>query len=660
MRQDIQFLRGIAVLAVLLYHSDVVPLAGGYLGVDIFFVISGYLITRNIVSDLDRGRFSFTDFYTRRARRLLPAAYCTLIVTTLLASKVLTEDRWQDFVAQLLGAITFTANFVLPFQSGYFETAAETKPLLHMWSLSVEEQYYLLAPMTLWLLSPRWRVAALASLFIASLALCMVLVSTKFTYWRLPEVDSQQLAFFMLPARAWEMLAGSLLAVLALRHPGVGASRWLKLLALTLLCALCAAPTDTVHPRADAILTVALTSTLIAGSGQWLGGSAPVRVIALIGDWSYSLYLVHWPLFALATSAFLGQVPAVVRVSLTFLSVGLAYLQYTFVERRFRQRGAVKQQARLPMLKALIAGTITAACLPWVLAPFRLQASPDAYSYLHQRNRGLSAHCAAGGAIDDATACSTSPTPQVALWGDSYAMHLVPGLLASPGLGSTMIQITKAACAPVLGVASIDQNYDDEWARTCLQFNDRALALVMRTESVRSVILSSPFSGYLDVGLRKVFINGRTQTVDRQVVLERFIETVRQIQAGGKAVILVAPPPRPGFNVGACWEQVGLGLAMLGRKDCNFDLAEHLQYQRGIIDGLNEVARRTGASVVWFDGLLCHQGKCSTASLDGASLYMDAGHLSVQGSKHLVPQLGLDRLAMPQHVGARQAAAEAR
>lgn len=181
-RQDIQLLRGVAVLAVLLYHSKLVPVAGGYLGVDIFFVISGFLITKNIVTDISLKKFSFLDFYSRRARRLLPAAYFTLVVTTLLASKILTEERWSDYIAQLLGTVTFTANFALSRQTGYFETAAETKPLLHMWSLSVEEQYYFLAPLVLALLRPRWRVAALLMLALVSFTLCVVTISSRFTY----------------------------------------------------------------------------------------------------------------------------------------------------------------------------------------------------------------------------------------------------------------------------------------------------------------------------------------------------------------------------------------------------------------------------------------------------------------------------------------------
>ncbi len=640
-RQDIQFLRGIAVLAVLLYHAEVVPLAGGYLGVDIFFVISGYLITRNIVQDLKRGRFSFSDFYFRRARRLLPAAYATLIVTTLLASKVLTEDRWHDFVAQLIGTVTFTANIVLPFQSGYFETAAATKPLLHTWSLSVEEQYYLLAPLLLWLLRPSWRIATLSVLAAVSFTLCAALVSDRLVYWRVPEIDSQQFAFFMLPTRAWEMLVGSLLACLPHSGSRFPVPRVAKVCAFVALLAICALPMDSVHPRGDALAAVLLTAFLIAGSSTWLGASLAVRTIAKVGDWSYSLYLVHWPLFALATSAYLGQVPTSVRVSLLGLSLVLAYLQYTYVEQRFRHRSEVRGRGRTSWL---IAASLAVAALPHALASVRLTADPRTVAYLHERNRGLSAACASGIGVTDPQACSTSPQPRVAVWGDSYAMHLVPGLLALEPVGPSMIQITKAACAPIPGVASLDENYDEAWARGCLAFNDRAIELLRRIPSIRYVIMSSPYAGYLNAGDLKLFIDGEATTGDQSIALSKLVRTVQALQADGKVIILVAPPPKTGFDIGACHEQRSLGLLVLGREHCDVDTREYLTSQRAIIDAITDVGRQTGAQVVWFDALLCSDGICKTTAPDGSSLYRDQGHLSTRGSTWAVPRLGINSL----------------
>lgn len=622
-RTDIQVLRGIAVLAVVLYHARVVPLAGGYLGVDIFFVISGFLITGHIMQEIDRGRFSFASFYVRRARRLLPAAFCTLILTTLLASQVLTQQRWKDFVAQLLGALTFSANFVLPAQSGYFEASAETKPLLHTWSLSVEEQYYLLAPLLLVALRPRWRVAALGAIAAASLMLCVAAVSTSVSYWRVPWLYSQRFAFFMLPARAWEMLAGSLLAALAQRGMPMAPPRWVKWPAMALLCLVCYAPLDDAHPRGDALIAVLLTALLMAGDGRWIGNSAPVRAMARVGDWSYSIYLVHWPLFALAAGAYLGRVPVGVRLGLLGLSIALAALQYRFVEQPFRLRRGPGPQ----IVWRFGTGAATVAALALAIGWARYPLAQDTTGEQHGAHRGLGPLCGNAGALNNLPACSTGPGPAVALWGDSYAMHLVPGLRQLAPVRFSLAQVTKPACAPVRGLTSIDPEHDALWAQDCLVFNERAFELIASMASIRYVIMSSPFQGYLDAGQLKFMRSGRQETVDRNAAIEELTATLKGLIARGKTPILVSPPPRPGFDVGTCREQQRSGLLVLGRANCDFTRAEYMAHQRAVLDGLLEVSRRAGVEVVWLDKPLCAaNGVCRTALDDGTSVYKDDGH----------------------------------
>jgi len=162
-------LRGLAVLVVVLYHSDLGLLSQGYLGVDVFFVLSGFLITSIILKALDSNNFLFSEFYLRRAKRLLPALYSTLLFTTLLSLAFLTNQQWIEYLDQLNGALTFTANMVLPSQTGYFESASEGKPLLHIWSLSLEEQYYFLLPIALYILPKNYRLIGISTFAILSL-----------------------------------------------------------------------------------------------------------------------------------------------------------------------------------------------------------------------------------------------------------------------------------------------------------------------------------------------------------------------------------------------------------------------------------------------------------------------------------------------------------
>lgn len=640
-RNDIQFLRGFAVLSVLFYHADIIPLLGGYLGVDIFFVISGYLITSIILRDIDNGTFSFSGFYLRRAKRLLPAAYNTLIFTTLLSYAFLTVPQWTDYIKQLIGAVTFTANLVLPFQTGYFENAAEGKPLLHTWSLSVEEQYYLTIPFLIYLIPSKWRGWALLVGAVISLIACLTFVSFPFTYWRLPTIDSQTIAFFSLPTRAWEMLVGSLLAWKS-SNSILAVPRKYKFAALLLIIVVTCFPIDSIHPRGDAVLVVLATAIILAGEKDWLPVNMVSRTMAKVGDFSYSLYLVHWPLFAFAHNAYLGDPPPLLKFALLLSAIALGYMQYQLVEQRFRYGWRANQKKTFQWLAG--------ASLLVIVAPIpAVMGKQD--QILEPSFLGLNSACALGkGSVGKELfahpeICMTGKEPIFAVWGDSYAMHLIPGLRKDPRIGDSMIQITKSACAPIIGIASIDANYDEKWASGCLKFNDDAIKFLQNHDSIKYVIMSSPFGGYFDDGVLSQFHHGKQITGNRSIAIEQFVITINKLRAIGKFAIVVAPPPAADFNIGECWGRVQSGLPVYGRSDCNIRAEEYRANQRGIINGLLEAQNRTQVDIVWMDKVLCKESVCRT-SINNTSIYRDGGHLSVSGSEWVMPQLNLTDRAL--------------
>jgi peptidoglycan/LPS O-acetylase OafA/YrhL len=640
MRQDIQFLRGFAVLAVVLYHAKILSIPGGFLGVDIFFVISGFLITSIIFRDLDLGKFSFKEFYIRRAKRLLPATYCTLIFTSLIGYMLLTKNQWNDYILQLLGTVTFSANIFLPFQTGYFENSADSKPLLHTWSLSLEEQYYLLIPLFLFILTPKLRGWLLAAGSIISLTLCFYLVSFPFTYWRLPTIDSNTIAFYTLPARAWELLAGSFLAWLIHHLPLLKIHPFIKFTALIALVVSILFPIDNLHPRGDAFIVVIATAVLLIGRDDWLPLNWVTRTIVKIGDWSYSLYLVHWPLFAFAHIAYLGTVPTHVKLLLVPTSLFLSYCQFQFVEQRFR----FGWQANSKRTFQCLAGASLMVFL--IPAPAIIARHLERQSNLVdlqdplRRITGLDAVCSQGRAFLVPATCMTSAKPTVAVWGDSFAMHLMPGLMTDPRIKHSLVQITKSACAPIRGVASIDANYNESWAKDCLDFNENALKYFQNSKSIEYVILSSPFSGYFDYGKLKMFYNGRAINGERDISISQMVETIDALRRSGKHPIIITPPPMAGFDIGECWERKKEGLVVMNRSDCNFRVENYRSLRRGIIDALEEIERRTHVDMAWTDNIICGENTCNTL-INNLSIYRDGGHLTVAGSEFLIPQLNL-------------------
>lgn len=626
LRSDIQFLRGVAVLLVVIYHSGLDLFSEGYLGVDIFFVISGFLITQVILKSLDNNKFSFSGFYIRRAKRLLPALYSTLIFTTLLSVLFLTNAQWKDYLDQLIGALTFSANFVLPGQTGYFEQAAEGKPLLHIWSLSLEEQYYFLLPLFLFLLPRNYRLIGLIGLTTASLIWCFnwLYASQQEApfLWRIGDTTKYEWAFYLLPTRAWELLFGSIIAWYSLNKSHISTPRYIKYLGLSLIIAFTCISLTPTHPSYEAIIIVLSTGLLLIGTSPWLHQNVVTRAIQRVGDWSYSIYLVHWPLFSFAHLGYFGDVPQNVQIGLILLSIFLGFLQFRFIETPFRF-GKVSYIFSNWKYALLITASLASIPLLAGSHPFKGNTDFDAKRII---NQGLSSACEHAFNDDGhlKAECRSSDSPKIVVWGDSYAMHLVPGLLQN----NELIQITKSVCGPFPGLAIIDSVYSEQWAKRCIEYNQQALDYILQTKGIEFVVMSSPLSQYLTDKNLLLTLDGVSE-ISSTLLIESFSKTVNQLDSAGIKTIFVSPPPKNGKDIGECLER-RFGPAVFLGKSCTITKDDYLKHQEKVIDMLEAFSRIS--TVFRLDEKLCNDNYCET-SIGNTFLYRDKGHLSIEGSK---------------------------
>ena len=635
LRTDIQALRGFAVLIVLFYHAKISLFSAGYLGVDVFFVISGFLITRLIKNGIDSGGFHFSDFYFRRAKRLLPAAYVTFLATALLAPIFLTSTEMMDFRAQMVGAVTFTANIVLWRQSGYFEGTAELKPLLHVWSLAIEEQYYFLLPAVLVFIPRRfWLRTAMFALF-ASLILCFFMVQRKPTA-----------AFYLLPTRGWELTIGSVGALLIvgdrLQHL-LKIFFWPALITLLVLPLMLLGP---IHPGPGALLICLATLVLILREHPLLSTSAVMHGLSRVGDMSYSLYLIHWPLFAFLNNVWIGETgseqPTGIRVALIVLSLVLAYLLNRYVEVPFRQAD-IRRNIRV------IACTV-AASLGLILVTAGITqsfASTRDYAFIRRINHGFGVACEFTENFKPISECRNSDKPEILIWGDSFAMHLVPGIFGMKGGAPPIVQATRSVCGPLVGYAvQRDQGYDRKWGENCIQFNDSIVKYLKTADSVKVVVLSSPFGQFVNKDerlLRRDERDGAYRLVDAGVpeAVEGLKRTADAIRSMGKRVVVVAPPPASGFDIGRCLERIDSGLPTMGvAKGCMLDMNAYRKYMGSVLALMDALPQQVGIDVVSFDPYLCEGELCKT-NMDGTFIYRDGGHFSHEGSVFMANKMSL-------------------
>ncbi|WP_137188635.1 acyltransferase family protein [Pseudomonas asiatica] len=624
-RADIQALRGIAVALVVLEHLGMNSFKSGFLGVDIFFVISGYLITGIIASKLLDEKFSIGEFYYRRAKRLIPAAYTTVFFTCIGAYFSLDAIELENLFYQVIGSITYTTNVVLLNQAGYFDAAASSKPLLHMWSLAVEEQYYLFFPLLLLLLPARYWLMAVVCLLLASLAACFYLTPSH-----------PSAAFYLLPTRAWELLIGSVGYLLSKRLT-INIPKPLFAIALILLILLPTQGYEWPHPGGVAF-TICMATLVVLLAKNSLFEHSAFKPLVRLGDISYSLYLVHWPIIVLSQDNVYLNSEWSHKATLLAASLAAAILLYATVERTTRS-------AQISILRLTASVVLSSAILVTSQYLVINYHKPDIdFGLIRRPNYGLDKTCD-NYIFNNSPLCRTSASADTLVWGDSHAMHAIEGIKNHRPQG--IIQATFSACPPFLGTAPYNPARPDaeKVANYCIAFNDGVLSSIKSDHTIKTVILAASFWQYT-VPTNKMQTRGpeiESSTTINPTSLERVEQdlgnTIKVLQDLGKEVVVIGPAPSVGNENVSCMEQILSGkLKISDQSSCGIPFATYRQGNAGVINLLDFIENTYHIKTIRLSDAICDANNCR-AIIDGVPMYRDSGHLTYVGSAKAFDEL---------------------
>jgi len=635
-RAEIDGLRAIAVASVVLFHAKL-ALPGGFVGVDVFFVISGYLITSIIVRELGRDSFSLVAFYERRVRRIVPALLVVIGACVVLGAWRMTPVDYVSLGRSAMAAIGFHSNFWFAENAGYFMPAAETLPLLHTWSLGVEEQFYVVAPLLLMLgaRAGRWW---LRCTFWALLALGVGLAVWG-TY------HNAETAFYLPHTRAFELLIGVGLGLgVAPEVRSFGARQCLTLIGLALIVA--AALLCNEDTPFFAMLVPCVGAALIIHCADGVGGLTVVgRLLAIgpmvaTGKISYSLYLWHWPLFAFAEYEWPGQVSLPARLALIAASVALAALTYRWIEQPARQSRYVLTQGRVFACAAAASLTLVAASFVIVTSagwPGRLAPEVAAFAASISPLAVNAAECNRSKLRAGELGCrlgSKDTDPTFLLWGDSHASALQVEIneLARRGNQAGLI-IARGGCVPLFGVETATHLRK----RKCLANAARVQAVLQRG-TIRRIVLAARWSEYAGTqawsdadALPTVPIEAGGAPSTWAEFERHFVQTLERLTSHGLDVVIIGPVPELPFHLPSAM----IKARMRGQRfDDRYDYAAVQRSQVRVLSLLTRLEQMRGISVIYPHRVLCPKQVCEL-TVDGLPLYRDDNHLS---------ELGVDKL----------------
>ncbi len=626
-REDIDWLRAVAVLAVVAFHFDAPAVFGGFVGVDIFFVISGYLITGIIESELKGGAFSFARFYERRVRRLLPALYAMVALTAIPSFHYLLTSERAEFFRSVAAVVTFTSNFFFWFQTGYFDHAAVEKPLLHTWSLAVEEQFYLALPLMLWGLSSFARGRRLA---LPLTLLALALASFGLSIW-LMGTDRSANAFFMSPPRAWEFLLGGLIAsrgIPVLRH--ALAQKIARGIALTVI----AIPIFSLRQGPGFPGFNALAPCIGAAMFIWSGIGVPTRqrsafsplgIVRFFGRISYSLYLWHWPLFTFArfskSSLVLGAGDTMALFAVTVL---ISYLSWRYIEQPFRARTLAPtsrdafRMAGLASVVLLLTSVIGIVASQTPSDADRAALALESYNTYNYQPLYRSGICFTpeNGVFGDSCLTLAAGKSNWLLWGDSLAAHYFSGLRrATDPERIHILQATQAACVPTLNAAGQRHAYCRSFAEQMdAFFHDRKPDLVIMSADWLEYARPPRFAG----------------------MIADLKETISSLNELGIAVVLLGPAVQ--FRARLPSMLMRAHLRQIEPRPDDFLLPDIFSLDQMMKTALPAHANFSYISVL---DVVCPARQCPITLDGGVPLSWDHAHLTAEGSSYVMDKVVL-------------------
>ena len=672
-RREIDGLRALAVMPVLLFHAGFQSFSGGYIGVDIFFVISGYLITSIIIGDLHTSTFSIVKFYERRARRILPALFLVMLASLPFAWLWMSPTGLYDF-SKSVGAVSlFLSNILFWKEVGYFATSNELKPLLHTWSLAVEEQYYVLFPLFLmlaWRHSKRWVIPIL---FVAAL------ISLAVSQWALTRYTSA--SFYLLPTRGWELLIGALAAfylfsdtktdeklnqLLKLKHQ---AASFVGLLLIAY--SVFGYDRFTAFPGVNALVPTigAVLIVLFANPQNFIGKLLGSKLLVGTGLISYSTYLWHQPLFSFARYGSIQEPSKIVYLLLILLSLLLAFLTWKFVETPFRNKNTVKRKqifwfgllGTLFFITVGLIGVLNKGFEKRFNMPTSLSSSfgltDRAHGCFDKPNLATNKDwlCDLGVKAVDGKTSTEESKPAFVVFGDSHSKSLFDAFNQAALQANThAVYSGTSYCAPFLGIYVLR---DDQAQIACHLVNQRMFDYV-KVNQIKKVFLIGRWSIYTDggydgaeatwIGVTK---NGKRQKAFSRVAFEAGLkQTVEAYASIGAKLYIVEQVPQQTLGVKDLYYKIYAGKIDADKhKNKHAKLTEnigklsvskqqHLQLQSFVSQQFNMYAQARQLNLINFDDIFCGGEKCLFGT-DEHSYYFDNNHLTTAGGRMVVDEL---------------------